>query len=67
MGLRALLLIPLGAAALTAADAYKDLVLNRWWTRWNGSANADGLVTVRAFYGKHRVTVNGKETIVELK
>jgi GH35 family endo-1,4-beta-xylanase len=50
-----------------AADAYKDLVLNRWWTRWTGSANAEGLVTVRAFYGKHRVTVNGKETIVELK
>ena len=50
-----------------AADAYKDLVLNRWWTRWNGAANAEGLVTVRAFYGKHRVTVNGKETIVELK
>ena len=50
-----------------AADAYKDLVLNRWWTRWTGAANPEGLVTVRAFYGKHRVTVNGKETIVELK
>jgi endo-1,4-beta-xylanase len=50
-----------------AADAYKNLVLSQWWTRWNGSANAEGRVTVRAFYGKHRVTVNGKEMVVEMK
>ncbi len=51
---------------LPAAQAYEDLVLKQWWTRWTGTANADGLAVVRAFYGKHRVTVNGKESIVDL-
>jgi GH35 family endo-1,4-beta-xylanase len=50
-----------------AAEAYRELVLKKWWTNWQGTAGADGTVTVRAFYGKHRVTVNGKEMIVELK
>lgn len=50
-----------------AAEAYKDLVLNRWWTRWSGTAGADGMVVLRAFYGKHRVTVNGRETTVDLR
>ena len=49
-----------------AAEAYRELVLNKWWTRWTGAANAEGLVTLRAFYGKHRVTVNGKEMVVNL-
>jgi GH35 family endo-1,4-beta-xylanase len=50
-----------------AAEAYRDLVLNKWWTRWSGTANPDGWVVLRAFYGKHRVTVNGNTTLVELK
>ena len=49
-----------------AAAAYRELVLNKWWTRWSGTANAEGLAAMRAFYGKHKVTVNGKETIVNL-
>lgn len=52
---------------LPAAQAYEDLVLKQWWTRWAGAANADGLAVVRAFYGKYRVTVNGKESIVDLQ
>jgi GH35 family endo-1,4-beta-xylanase len=52
---------------LPAAQAYEDLVLKQWWTRWTGTSNADGLAVVRAFYGKHRVTVNGKESIVDLQ
>jgi endo-1,4-beta-xylanase len=51
---------------LPAAEAYRDLVLNKWWTRWSGTANAQGGAEVRAFYGKHKITVNGKETIVTL-
>ena len=51
---------------LPAAAAYRDLVFNKWWTRWSGTANPDGLAVVRAFYGKYKVTVNGKETIVTL-
>jgi endo-1,4-beta-xylanase len=50
-----------------AAAAYRDLVFKDWWTRWSGAADAQGNVTVRAFYGRHRITVNGKETIVDLK
>jgi GH35 family endo-1,4-beta-xylanase len=49
-----------------AAEAYRDLVMNQWWTRWTGSANAAGRVELRAFYGQHRVTVNGKEMVVNL-
>lgn len=49
-----------------AAQAYEDLVLKRWWTRWSGTAGPDGLVAIRAFYGKHRVTVNGRQTVVDL-
>jgi endo-1,4-beta-xylanase len=50
-----------------AAEAYRDLVLKQWWTRWTGTAGADGKVTLRAFYGRHRVTVNGKEMLVDLR
>jgi len=49
-----------------AAEAYRELVMNKWWTRWTGAANSEGLVALRAFYGKHRVAVNGKEMIVNL-
>ena len=49
-----------------AAGAYRDLVMKKWWTRWSGAANPDGYVVLRAFYGKHRVTVNGKDSVVNL-
>ena len=51
---------------LPAAKAYEDLVLNQWWTRWSGTANAEGWAIVPAFYGTHKVTVNDKEIIVTL-
>ena len=51
---------------LPAAKAYEDLVLNKWWTRWTGTADPQGRVELRAFFGKHKVTVNGKETVVTL-
>ncbi len=49
-----------------AAQVYRDLVLKKWWTHWSGVANSDGYVVLRAFYGKHRITVHGKETVVTL-
>ncbi len=49
-----------------AAEAYRALVLNKWWTRWSGAANSEGFATLRAFYGKYRVTVDGKEAVVDL-
>jgi GH35 family endo-1,4-beta-xylanase len=51
---------------LPAAAAYEDLVFNKWWTRWSGTADRQGRAEVRAFYGKYKVTVNGKETLVTL-
>ncbi|UCG59173.1 MAG: endo-1,4-beta-xylanase [Phycisphaerales bacterium] len=49
-----------------AADAYRGLVFNQWWTRWNGKAGADGRCRVRAFYGKHRIAADGQEKTVNL-
>jgi endo-1,4-beta-xylanase len=50
-----------------AAAAYRDLVFNQWWTRWEGKADANGQCRLNAFYGKHRVMVDGREKTVELK
>lgn len=49
-----------------AAHAYRDLIFRRWWTDWSGTADADGKCTLRAFFGKHRVTAAGHEKTVEL-
>ena len=50
-----------------AAEAYRDLVLKQWWTKWQGKTDAQGRCEVRAFFGQHRVTVGGKEMILQLK
>ena len=50
-----------------AADAYRDLVFSRWWTRWEGAADADGLCRVPAFFGRHRVEAGGKSVEVDLR
>lgn len=47
------------------AVAYRKLVFDEWWTRWEGEADANGESRVPVFYGKHCVSVNGKETAVE--
>lgn len=49
-----------------AAAAYMDLVKNRWWSRWSGTADAKGVAIIPVFFGKHRVSVNGRESVVEL-
>jgi endo-1,4-beta-xylanase len=50
-----------------AAKAYRDLVFNKWWTKWEGKADKDGNCHIPAFFGKHRVTVNGSKKTVYLK
>ena len=50
-----------------AAKAYRDLVFNQWWTQWEGGADKDGFCRVPVFFGKHKVTVNGSEKIIDLK
>ncbi len=49
-----------------AARAYRRLVFGEWWTRWEGEAGADGRCTLRAFYGRHRVEVDGEAQEVHL-
>ena len=53
--------------ATPAAGAYQDLIYKQWWTSWRGKADKDGNCRVSAFYGKHRVTVDGREKTVEFK
>jgi endo-1,4-beta-xylanase len=43
-----------------AAIAYQNLIHHEWWTRENGKTNQKGEFSVPAFYGKYKVTVNGK-------
>jgi endo-1,4-beta-xylanase len=50
-----------------AAEAYRDLIFKQWWTKWQGKADKDGYCRISAFYGKHRVTVDGTEKTVYLK
>jgi endo-1,4-beta-xylanase len=42
------------------AQAYRDLVFNKWWTQTSGKANNDGTFKTRAFYGDYIITSNGK-------
>ena len=44
-----------------AAKAYRDLIFDQWWTRWEGKADVNGQCRIRAFYGKHAVTC-GEQT-----
>ncbi|UCG50218.1 MAG: hypothetical protein JSU94_10585, partial [Phycisphaerales bacterium] len=49
-----------------AAQAYRDLVFNKWWTRATGTADSAGTFRLRAFYGKYSVQCQGKEKQVSL-
>jgi len=49
-----------------AAGAYQNLIYKEWWTNLSGTAGADGTLTVPAFFGKYRITVDGVSTEAEL-
>lgn len=49
-----------------AAEAYKNLVYNEWWTKETGVAGKRGLFSTQAFYGRYKVTVNGTTKVVDL-
>lgn len=49
-----------------AARAYQDLIFKEWWTTASGVAGRNGVYSVPAFYGKYKVTVNGKSKEVTL-
>jgi GH35 family endo-1,4-beta-xylanase len=50
-----------------AAQAYRDLVYNTWWTRWKGAADSTGQCNVPVFYGEHRVIAGGQQKVVTLR
>ncbi|NUP98356.1 MAG: endo-1,4-beta-xylanase [Armatimonadetes bacterium] len=52
-----------------AALAYEELVLQQWWTRWQGASDAAGAARLRAFYGTHEVAVEagGKQATARVK
>jgi GH35 family endo-1,4-beta-xylanase len=45
-----------------AAVAYRKLVFEEWWTRWEGQADDQGRCPIPAFYGRHRVS-SGEESL----
>ena len=49
-----------------AAEAYRELVLNQWRTRWTGRADRSGTVNIPAFHGTYDVTVNGEASTVQV-
>jgi GH35 family endo-1,4-beta-xylanase len=49
-----------------ALQAYRDLVFNAWWTRWEGKADENGRCEVPAFFGSYRVVSGEKTASVEL-
>jgi endo-1,4-beta-xylanase len=50
-----------------AAEAYRDLVYRQWWTQWQGTSDAQGRCSVRAFFGKYKIKAGTKEVMVDLK
>ena len=49
-----------------ATKAYQNLIFKDWWTSEEGKVNNKGEFSIPAFYGKYKVTVNGKTKIVDL-
>lgn len=49
-----------------ALEAYQNLIFKEWWTSEKGTANNRGELSFPAFYGKYRITVNGKSKEVDL-
>lgn len=47
-------------------EAYQSLVLNEWWTQYEGKADENGRVVIPAFFGTHQLIINGKEKIIKL-
>lgn len=49
-----------------AATAYQNLIFKEWWTNEKGKANRNGEFSVPAFFGKYKVTVDGKTQEINL-
>lgn len=49
-----------------AAEAYHNLIFKEWWTSGSGVVNNNGIYSTSAFYGKYKITVNGKTEVIDL-
>jgi GH35 family endo-1,4-beta-xylanase len=49
-----------------AATAYQNLIFKELWTTASGKTTQKGEYSLPAFYGKYKVTVNGKTKMVDL-
>lgn len=50
-----------------AAEAYRKLIFEEWWTRSTIKTGPGGESKLPAFFGTYRITAAGKELIVDLK
>lgn len=48
------------------AEAYRELLFNKWWTQVDEKADKKGAVKTRAFYGDYKITSNGVTKMVKL-
>ena len=49
-----------------SAEAYKNLIFNEWWTKAEAKTNKKGELSVPAFFGKYKVTVDGITKEIDL-
>jgi len=49
-----------------SAEAYKNLIFNEWWTKKEAKTNKKGELSVPAFFGKYKVTVDGITKEIDL-
>jgi len=47
-----------------AAEAYRNLLFNEWWTTFEGKADRNGVCEVPAFYGTYLITAGDSEITV---
>ncbi len=49
-----------------AADAYHQLIFNEWWTRESKTMDKKGSMSIPAFYGKYKISVNDQSREIDL-
>ncbi|MFW6303402.1 MAG: endo-1,4-beta-xylanase [Candidatus Sumerlaeota bacterium] len=49
-----------------AAEKHRELVFDKWWTRWEGKADQTGEAKLRVYYGTHEVTVGDETRVFEI-
>ncbi len=49
-----------------AAEAYRNLIFKEWWTIEETKTNRKGELTVQAFFGKYKITIDGKTKEIDL-